>query len=271
MKKLLVLSVGLIVAVLSSRAAEPGAATDHPGFKTTPLLPGSKWHVHDSDRPEAPVVSTGKCITTAPPADAIVLFDGKDLTKWQDGKGSASGWKVENGYMEVPPKKTPGGGDIITKQAFGDVHLHLEWCAPNPPKGNDQARGNSGVFFMGRYEVQVLDCYKNPTYADGAAAAVYGQTPPSANACLPPGEWQSYDITFLAPQFKDGKLVKPAYVTVVHNGVTVQDHTQILGAMAYKAIPKYTPHVEKLPLKLQDHTNPVRYRNIWVRELKAAE
>jgi hypothetical protein len=166
--------------------------------------------------------------------------------------------------MEV----SKGGGDIRTKQGFGDCQLHVEWAAPAVVVGESQGRGNSGVFLMGLYEVQVLDCYGNKTYADGSTASIYGQYPPLVNVCRKPGEWQTYDIVFHAPRFdKDGQLLSAARLTVFHNGVLVQDNEELTGPTGHKQRPPYKAHADKLPIKLQDHTNPVRYRNIWVREL----
>jgi hypothetical protein len=198
-----------------------------------------------------------------PPSDAIILFDGKDLSQWT-GKNGKAKWKVENGYMEVV-KKT---GDIKTKDHFGDCQLHIEWQTPTKIEGTGQERGNSGVFLMGYYEIQVLDSYDNLTYPDGQAGAIYGQTPPLVNACRPPGEWQSYDIVFHAPRFKEEKLEVPAFITVIHNGVLIHHHKEIIGKTEHKKVGKYTPHDPKGPIMLQDHGNPVRYRNIWIRPLK---
>lgn len=223
---------------------------------------GQKWKVHDMERPVPPVVTPG-ATNAQPPSDAIVLFDGKDISKWVDGKGKLAGWKVENGYMEVN-----GTGSIKTKQSFGSCQLHIEWATPAVVKGDSQGRGNSGVFFMSQYETQVLDSYNNRTYADGQAASAYGQNPPLVNACRKPGEWQTYDIIFHRPIFKDGKCIKPATVTTFHNGVLVQDHFELWGPSAHKRVAKYgKPHPDKLPISLQDHNNPVRFRNIWIREL----
>jgi hypothetical protein len=163
-------------------------------------------------------------------------------------------------------------GTISTRKEFGDCQLHLEFATPNPPSGRDQGRGNSGVLFFGHYEIQVLDSFENLTYPDGQAAAVYGQTPPLVNASRKPGNWQTYDIVFIAPRFKaDGAVESPAYVTMFHNGVLVHNHTTVIGAMAFRALPKYTPHGPKGPLSLQDHGNPVRFRNVWIRELPERE
>lgn len=224
----------------------------------------SAWPVHDPDRPAPEIVTPGGTAAEAP-ADAVVLFDGSGLNSWQMGDGSDASWKVENGYMEV----VKGSGTLQTREAFGDCQLHIEWAAPARIDGEGQGRGNSGVFLMGIYEVQVLDSYDNRTYADGQAAAVYGQYPPLVNACRPPGQWQSYDIIFHGPRFdKDESLLRPAAITVIHNGVLVQDHVTLTGPTAHKARPPYKLHPEKLPLALQDHGNPVRYRNIWIRELE---
>ena len=228
------------------------------GYTDTPVITGQKWKVHDADRPVPPVVTPGDA-AGAPPSDAIVLFDGKDLSKWQ----SKEPWKVENGYIECVPK----AGDLQTKDKFGDFQLHVEWASPAEVKGNSQGRGNSGVFLHGRYEVQVLDSFNNLTYADGQASGLYGQWPPLVNAARKPGEWQTYDIVFLAPRFENGKLASPARFTVFVNGVLVQHDKESLGPMVYRALPRYQPHGAEEPLMLQNHNNPVRYRNIWLRRL----
>lgn len=225
-----------------------------------------EWPVHDPDRPQPPVVAPGPAGPPVPaPADAVALFDGKDLAAWTDAKGGPARWKVENGYMEAVPK----AGDVRTARGFGDCQLHVEWMAPSPAKGKDQDRGNSGVFLMGLYEVQVLDCYENRTYADGMTAALYGQHPPLVNACRPPGEWQAYDIIFRRPRFdEDGRVLAPARMTVFHNGILVHDNALLTGPTAHKARPPYKMHADRLPIGLQDHSHPVRFRNIWVRELE---
>jgi hypothetical protein len=228
-----------------------------------------QWKVHDLDRPLPPIVIPGTPSTQETPgqapSDAVVLFDGKNLSNWLQDDGSAAKWKVENGYAEVVAKT----GGIHTKQPFGDCQLHVEFAEPVPAHGESQERGNSGVFLMGLYEVQVLDSYENKTYADGQAAAVYGQYPPLVNASLPPGRWQTYDIVFHGPRFDAaGKLQRPARVTVFHNGVLVQDNVTLTGPTAHGSRPPYKPSPEKLPLGLQDHGNPVRYRDIWIRELR---
>jgi hypothetical protein len=225
------------------------------------------WKVHDMNRP-LPEVITPAERPGQPPSDAVILFDGKDLSNWVSEKdGSDAKWKVKNGYMEVV-KKT---GNIRTRQAFGNCQLHVEWASPAKVKGSGQDRGNSGVFLMSNYEVQVLDSYNNRTYADGQAGAVYGQSPPLVNVCRPPGQWQSYDIIFHRPIFKNGKVARPATITVLHNGVVVQDHFVIEGATVWKKRAKYHPHADKMPLMLQDHNHPVRYRNIWIRELPESQ
>ena len=225
-----------------------------------------KWPIHDRTRPQPRVVTPGSFSTPEapgqPPSDAIVLFDGKDLSKWESDKTGPALWKVENGYFEV----VKGKGGIHTKEGFGDVQLHAEWMAPNPPVGKDQDRGNSGIFLMGKYEVQVLDSYESKTYADGQASALYGQYPPLVNPVRPPGEWQAYDIVFFGPRFdKDGKLLRPARATVFLNGVLTQYNQELTGPTTHKARPPYEAHPDKLPLGLQDHSHPVRFRNIWLR------
>jgi len=232
----------------------------------------TRWKIHDMDRPVPPVITPGTASTQEipgkPPSDATVLFDGKDLSKWQQKDGSPAKWKVENGYAEVVPKT----GYIYTKQAFGDCQLHVEFREPTPPHGESQERGNSGVFLMGIFEIQVLDSYENRTYADGQASAVYGQYPPLVNAARPPGQWQTYDIVFHAPRFDaGGKLLKPARFTVFHNGVLTQDNVEPVGPTEHGQRPPYKATPEKLPLALQDHGDPVRFRNIWIRELKPGD
>jgi hypothetical protein len=247
---------------LSCLIASAALAQNHDlGYDNTPTYPGMKWRVHDVNRPHPEVVTPGTCNAPSPrvPSDAEVLFDGKDTSKW-----NPLSWKVENGYMEVVPRK----GGAVTKESFGDIQLHVEWASPAKVEGTSQNRGNSGIMLMGKYEVQVLDSFENPTYADGQAAAVYGQYTPLVNASCKPGEWQFYDIIFEAPKFDGTKLVKPAFVTVMHNGVIVENHEQILGTTPHAQVGNYnTPHGD-LPLELQNHNTPVRYRNIWVRRLK---
>jgi hypothetical protein len=240
------------------------------GYDDTPVIPGSTYKVHDGTRPQPRVVAPGTASTQEAagraPADAVILFGGKDLAGWVARKdGAPAGWKIENGYAEV----VPGTGDIVSKAEFGDCQLHLEWAAPIVVKGDSQGRGNSGVFLMGRYEIQVLDCYQNPTYPDGTTAAIYGQFPPLVNACRKPGEWQTYDIIWESPRWDEsGKLLKKAYVTVLHNGVVVHHRRELYGNTPYRALGNYNkPHPPRGPIELYEHGNAVRFRNIWIRPL----
>jgi hypothetical protein len=197
----------------------------------------------------------------SPPSDAIILFDGKSMDAWKGGEK----WEIKDGAATAKSVAS-------TKQPFGDCQLHLEFASPTKIRGKGQGRGNNGVGFMGaRYEIQILDSWDNPTYLDGMCAALYKQRPPMVAASRKPGEWQTYDIVFEAPRFKDGKLARPAYVTVFHNGVLVQNHVEIQGDTAYDHAPRYTPHAEKLPLVLMYHGDPVRFRNIWIREIRELE
>ncbi len=216
-------------------------------------LSGIEWE-------KPPVVTPGKT-DSDPPSDAVVLFDGTDLSRWRGGDR----WSVVDGVAVT------GKGQITSLDEFGDCQVHIEWSAPDPPKGSGQGRGNSGVFLMGRYELQVLDSYDNPTYFDGQAGAIYKQTPPAVNAMRPPGQWNSYDIFWTAPRFDDdGSLTSPAYITVLHNGVLILNHFELQGDTPFNRPPKYSAHSEKGPISLQDHGDPVRFRNIWVREFKPA-
>jgi hypothetical protein len=217
-------------------------------------------------QPEPRIVTPGSS-AAQPPSDAVVLFDGKNLNAWKSVKDStlAAGWDINAAEGSVTVK--PSTGDIQTKRSFGDCQLHLEFRAPSVVKGEGQGRGNSGVFLQSRYEVQVLDAYQNRTYSNGQTGAIYKQTIPLVNACRPPGEWQTYDILYTAPRFNaDGIRTAPAYVTVIHNGVVIQLHTEIKGTTEYIGFPKNEAH-GKAPLMLQDHGDLVSYRNIWVREL----
>ena len=233
------------------------------GYNDTPILPDSEWHVHDGDRPQPAIVTPGTQESLGgAPSDAVVLFDGADTSKWVGRDGEVQ-WKVEDGYMEVTRT-----GDIKTKDSFGNCQLHIEWASPSEVKGESQGRGNSGVFLMDRYEIQVLDGYDNITYADGITAAIYGQYPPLVNACRKPGEWQTYHIIFIGPRFDGNELIQPAYATIIHNGVLVHHHQAVLGPTGHRSLSSYSqPHPPEAPLRLQDHGDLVRYRNIWIRPI----
>ena len=223
------------------------------------------WRIHEMSRPRPEVVAPAIAPMPArPPAGAEVLFDGSSLARWVGRDGKPAPWKVRDGYFEV----LPGSGGIATVDSFGDVQLHLEWAEPTPPKGSSQDRGNSGVFLMGRYELQVLDSYQNDTYPDGQAGSIYGEYPPLYNVSLPPGSWQSYDVIFRRPRFSaQGALLSPARMTVFQNGVPVQNNAELLGPTTWLARLPYAPHPDRLPLELQDHGDLVRFRNIWIRRL----
>jgi hypothetical protein len=265
LRQTLRLSLSAAVAVWVASAGV-GVAAQQGAKPPLAEIPGTPWRIHDMTRPQPPVVVPGTTVG-APPADAIVLFDGKDLSKWahsRKGQLVAAEWPVRDGYFETGA----GTGSIVTRDSFGDIQLHLEFATPAVATGSGQGRGNSGVILMGRYEVQVLDSHDNPTYADGMAASVYGEYPPLVNAARRPGEWQTYDIIFEAPVFRDKALVTPAFVTVLWNGVIVQHRRQIMGSTsATTTVHAYAPHEAELPLSLQDHSNPVRYRNVWIRRL----
>jgi hypothetical protein len=268
--------------------AQQGAVQYPPGrgpFDGSPVgsrLPDQKWLVHDHSRPQPRKVTPGVPIPTpAAPSDAIVLFDGKDLTKWnavsfggrRGGGGPQPGqqlqpqstepqWKIVDGHAEMR-------GGIVTRESFGDIQLHVEWTTPpvEDPMRVGQQRGNSGIVFMGRYEVQVLSGYDNPTYADGGAGAMYGVYPPMVNPCLPEGQWNTFDFVFEAPRFEGEKLVKPSFCTLFFNGVVVHNRAQFLGSTAHEPLAAYAPHPPELPLQLQGHVGPAWYRNIWVRRI----
>jgi len=222
--------------------------------------PRHAWGVHDMNRPQPPVIQAepGK-----PPSDAIILFDGTSLDNWCADNGEPTKWILRDGAME----SVRGAGYIRTKQSFGDCQLHIEWATPAKVEGGGQGRGNSGVFLMGQHEVQVLDNYENVTYPDGQAGSVYAENPPLVNACRAPGEWQTYDIIFHQPVWEGDVMKFPGSVTVLHNGVLVQDHWELEGLSTHMSRRPVTKYAEKLPLKLQDHGNPVRFRNIWIREI----
>jgi hypothetical protein len=283
--------VPLGLLILTAGFLAPLSAQEGLGYEDTPIIPGTPWHVHDGNRPQPPVVTPGAnfSLLAPPPSDAVVLFDGHDLSQWEaatpaiDPKtrkpfpGAVAGgpprWKVSDGILEV----VPFAGDIRTKRRFADFQLHLEFAEPTVITGKGQYRGNSGVLFNGMYEVQILDSYQVPTYPDGQAGALYGQTPPLVNACKPPGEWQTYDIIFESPRWDSaGVLVKKAAVTVIQNGVVVQNRREYFGStdgingLPHKALGAYLkPHPPEVVLELQEHRNPVRFRNIWIRTLGA--
>ena len=268
-------NIQCLIALCFVASAAIGAGSN------TPLLPNG-WHVHDMARPKPVKVTAGASNADAP-SDAIVLFDGTNLDKWVSKTGDPldhllkerdldqwlaqtkdpAKWALRDGYMEI----NKASGSIMTKEAFGDIQLHIEWAVPEKIEYSAQKRGNSGIFMMSLYELQIMDAWDNPAYADGMAGAVYGQTPALVNAAKKPGQWQTYDILFNAPVFKDGKLEKPAYVTIIWNGVVVQNHTEILGPTRHQQAYPYAQHSGKLPLMLQNHGSAVRFRNIWVRNL----
>ncbi|MFB6219339.1 MAG: DUF1080 domain-containing protein [Halobacteriaceae archaeon] len=239
-------------------------ADDRPGYTDTPYLPDSEYHVHDPERPEPPAVEPRGPVEKAPPADATVLFDGSDLSAWEHPDGRDAEWAVEGDAVVVEP----GTGAIQTATDIGDCQLHIEWATPEAVEGEGQGRGNSGVFLMEEYEVQVLDSHENPTYADGYAAAIYGQRPPLVNASRPPGEWQSYDVVWRGPRFDGDDLARPARLTLLHNGVVVHDAVELIGPTTHRGIEEYEPHPPAAPLRLQDHGDRVRFRNVWYRSLE---
>ncbi len=225
------------------------------------------WKVHDWNRPRPaiitpPTASTQDKAGTAP-SDAIVLFDGSDMSNWRAMDGGVAKWIVNDDYME----SVRGAGYVRTLQGFGDCQLHVEFRTPTPVKGESQGRGNSGVFMMAEYEIQVLDCYDNPTYADGTVGAIYGQCPPLVNAARQPGAWQVYDIIWEGPRFDWNGVCKPAYVTVILNGLLLHHRKELRGVTSHRVVTEYKKHDCQGPLMLQDHNNPTRFRNIWYRNL----
>lgn len=230
---------------------------EYPGYTDTPLIAGSEFIVHQKDRPQPPVVLSCPSETMPPvPSDAAILFDGTSVDNFQQ-----TSWQVKDGALIA------GRGYLKTKKAYGDCQLHIEWRTPNPPSGKPSNMGNSGVFMMGLYELQIYDSFSSKIYADGSAGAIYGQSPPMVNVCREPGQWQSFDIIFKAPVFKDGRLVRKAIITVFHNGVLIHYNTKILGPTVNKTTRPYKFHAAKLPLKIQGHGSPVAFRNIWLRPL----
>jgi len=261
-----------LAAFAAAAFAQDNIPKANRGYTDTPLVPGQKWHVHDPGRPYPPKATPG-AKPGAPPSDAIVLFDGKDLSHWLPatqitpaGPTTREGppkWKVENGYMEI----VPGTGDLETKEKFGNVQLHVEFALPTTTAGSTTDRGNTGIFLQGRYELQIFDQNKNPIYADGQIGAIYGQWPPLVDAGLKPGEWQTYDILFEAPKMSGDKVIKPAYLTAILNGMVVQNHTELLGPTVYRAAAKYTAQPAEDGILIQNHNSAVRFRNIWARRL----
>jgi hypothetical protein len=273
-------TLAILILPLSALAAEgvTNAVEKIDGFTDTPMEAGGKWHVHDPARPQPVVVTPGAMFSqNAPaPSDAEILFAGNDLSKWQNDQGADAKWKMNDDYVETAPM----GGGIRTRGQWADFQLHVEWASPNPPVGTSQGRGNSGILINNMYEVQVLDSYLAKTYADGQAGAIYGQSPPLVNASKPPGVWQTYEIIFESPRWNDrGELVKKAVITVLHNGVVIQNHYELAGmtdgingAEPWKSLSKYpAPHPPEVFIELQDHKNPVRFRNIWIRPLHLGE
>lgn len=246
-------------------AAAVSVSTQQPkiGYDDTPMQPNGKWHIHDGARPQPKMVTPGAGPGGAPADATVLLGGGADAGAWQMADGKPVTWPMKDGVLQSAK------GMIETKAQFTDFQLHVEFATPKEVKGDGQGRGNSGVFLLGVFEVQVLDSYQNPTYPDGQAAAMYGQYPPLVNASRPPGDWQTYDILFTAPRFTaSGTLDKPAVVTVIHNGIVVHNATPFLGPTEHKIIGKYTPASAKGPIRLQDHGNPVHFRNIWIRPIK---
>lgn len=260
MKTLIICSA--VLTSISIVSAEEGFHQyKSPGVTWTPRIPGQEWIVHQIDRPQPPRVVPGEYTGMAPaPSDAIVLFDGTSLDKFWPGKCT-----IHDGAIRI-------AGSISTKDAFGDCQLHIEWRTPTAVDTNKiNNSGNSGIFLMGKYELQVFDSYSVELYADGSAAAIYGQTPPMYNVCRKPGEWQTYDIFFSAPVFDGDKLAFPAYMTVLHNGVFVHINTEITGPTKHNKVLPYEFHEARCPFFLQGHGSPVEYRNIWIRDLEGRE
>ena len=264
---LLCVSICLLAIIAGGAAKQPAKKAVKMQYVETDT---GRWLIHDMNRPAPAVIEPGTESTQSKPgkapSDAIVLFDGKDLSQWTDTKGNTSKWVLGDGYME----SVKGSGYIQSKREFGSCQLHVEFATPSRVMGSSQGRGNSGVFLMGEYEVQVLDSYDNKTYPDGQCVALYGRAVPLVNACRKPGEWQSYDIIFHRPTFKGNKIDRKPTFIVFHNGVLVHDYVELQGGTGWDgphAISDFKPHDDKGPISLQDHGNPVRYRNIWIREL----
>ncbi|MDR1371249.1 MAG: DUF1080 domain-containing protein [Dysgonamonadaceae bacterium] len=261
MKTNVLILSGVLLSIASSGFAQEQSKYPEP----MPMKP----QMSEYWTPQPPVITPGTTTANAvmsPPSDAIVLFDGKDLSEWQNTKGEAAGWTVHDGVVTVNKK----AGDILTKQSFEDFQLHIEWQIPENIAGSNQGRGNSGIFLQDKYEIQILDCYNNETYVNGQTGSIYKQTPPTVNPMRKPGEWNVYDIIYKAPTFtKDGQFRTHPTVTVILNGVVVQNNTTIIGTTQYIGFPKIIPHGEG-PLRLQSHgdpSEPISFRNIWLREL----
>jgi 3-keto-disaccharide hydrolase len=233
------------------------------GLDNTPMIPGLPWRIHDANRPQPPVVKPS-AKAGGPPGDAILLFGGEDLAAWgvraPDGTLTPASWTVADGAV------TAGRGTLTTRDSFGDVQLHVEFAMPSPGTGTSQSRGNSGLIFMGLYELQLLDSYNNRTYADGMAASIYGEWPPMVNIAAPPGEWQTLDVVFEAPRFSGAAVLAPAYLTVLWNGAVVHNRQSVAGPTSLLTVHQYTPHAAELPLSIQGRA-PVRFRNVWIRRL----
>lgn len=257
----MLLLAAIFLASSSLRAADLVFAKDGSGvygYKDTPKLPWCDFLVHDPDRPAPKRIDPGSVPASAPvPADAIVLFNGKDMAAWEN-----TSWKLVDGTLE-----TAGDASPSTKQKFGSFQLHLEWLAPANFQGPWHDKGNNGVLIHGLYEIQIFDSWSEKLYPDGQCASVYAQTPPLVNVTRPPGNWETFDITFTAPVFEGAKLVKPAYITMYHNGVLVHNHQEVYGATGHKVLPHYRNAVSEGPLMLAGHGCPVRFRNIWIRSL----
>jgi hypothetical protein len=267
-KLLTVVGLAFVALVLIPVAMgeEKGHADDRPGYEDTPRLPNSTWRVHDRNRPQPAQVVPGSAgldsNAATPPNDAIVLFDGRNLSQWEGGDEKG----VENGVINI--FKT---GELRTKRRFGDCQLHVEWATPAKADGDRMNWGNSGVLFFGRYELQIIESHDSHIYADGNAGAIYGQSPPLVNPARKPGQWQSFDVLFRAPRFQGERLVRPAYFTVLFNGVLVQDHWAVLGTTFHRLAPIYDSHESEGPIALQKHGSAVLFRNVWVRPLKPIE
>lgn len=252
--------VAALATALAARQAQPAKI----GYDDTPMQPNGKWRVHDGTRPQPRLVTPGATPGAAPSDATVLLGAGTDTSQWRTSNGGAIAWPIESGVLQS------GKGVIQTVSDYTDFQLHVEFATPKVVKGDGQGRGNSGVILLGAFEIQVLDSYQNPTYPDGQAAAMYGQYPPLVNASRPPGEWQAYDIVFTAPRIDAaGAVEKPAVVTVFHNGLVVHHATAFAGPTAHKVIGKYIAAHASGPIRLQDHGNPVHFRNIWIRPLTA--